>query len=74
LRLCALPVGRADSSLEREGKHPVGCFEASPSEARRGELEPKQSIEELNPLSLIKQEELKPGVLVETVRIPTAKL
>jgi two-component system chemotaxis sensor kinase CheA len=52
-------------SLEREGK---------PSEARRGELEPKQSLEELIPLSLKKQEEPNPVVLVETVRIPLARL
>jgi two-component system chemotaxis sensor kinase CheA len=39
-----------------------------------GELEPKQSFAELNPMSLKKQEVPNPVVMVETVRIPTAKL
>ena len=61
-------------SLTTLGSTRRGEREEKPSEARRGELEAKQSFEELNPLSLKKQEEPKPVTMAETVRIPLAKL
>jgi two-component system chemotaxis sensor kinase CheA len=58
--------------------HPSLPYPASPLSKERGpaagESEPKHSLEELNPLPLIKQDLPKPGFLAETVRIPTAKL